>query len=214
MITPCNPGQSWRSCSHATSSVSPYRAKSYKPTAIRRRPRRAEYGSPPTSSVDARLRALTPPQLLLAHGRERWPRINAVLGKRRRWGCEIFAVKGGNLAPRARLQGLQKLGFTIHHNCHPPFVLCARWERTRVLLHHLGRYVPRLHRRFIQIRAIDEANHIGAVQAHNLGDQIARRCRVIGRYLYNRNSVVVLCQEGAKAPCCTRDEGGPFGAAL
>jgi len=27
-------------------------------------------------------------------------------------------------------------------------------------------------------------------------------------------SVVVLCQEGAKAPCCTRDEGGPFGAAL
>jgi hypothetical protein len=25
---------------------------------------------------------------------------------------------------------------------------------------------------------------------------------------------VALCQEGAKAPCCTRDEGGPFGAAL
>jgi hypothetical protein len=25
---------------------------------------------------------------------------------------------------------------------------------------------------------------------------------------------VVLCQEGGKAPCCTRDEGGPFGAAL
>ena len=23
-----------------------------------------------------------------------------------------------------------------------------------------------------------------------------------------------LCQEGAQAPCCTRDEGGPFGAAL
>ena len=23
-----------------------------------------------------------------------------------------------------------------------------------------------------------------------------------------------MCQEGAKAPCCTRDEGGPFGAAL
>ena len=28
------------------------------------------------------------------------------------------------------------------------------------------------------------------------------------------NSVVVLCQEGARAPCCTRDEGGPFGAVL
>src|SRR5215469_3880279 len=27
-------------------------------------------------------------------------------------------------------------------------------------------------------------------------------------------AMVVLCQEGAKAPCCTRDEGGPFGAAL
>ena len=29
-----------------------------------------------------------------------------------------------------------------------------------------------------------------------------------------RSCAVVLCQEGAKAPCCTRDEGGPFGAAL
>ena len=28
------------------------------------------------------------------------------------------------------------------------------------------------------------------------------------------NVVVVLCQEGARAPCCTRDEGGPFGAVL
>jgi len=27
-------------------------------------------------------------------------------------------------------------------------------------------------------------------------------------------ALVLLCQEGAKAPCCTRDEGGPFGAAL
>ena len=27
-------------------------------------------------------------------------------------------------------------------------------------------------------------------------------------------SAVVLCQEGARAPCCTRDEGGPFGAVL
>ena len=24
----------------------------------------------------------------------------------------------------------------------------------------------------------------------------------------------VLCQEGARAPCCTRDEGRPFGAVL
>ena len=24
----------------------------------------------------------------------------------------------------------------------------------------------------------------------------------------------VLCQEDAEASCCTRDEGGPFGAAL
>jgi hypothetical protein len=29
-----------------------------------------------------------------------------------------------------------------------------------------------------------------------------------------KKKVAVLCQEGAKAPCCTRDEGGPFGAAL
>src|SRR5467141_1065962 len=29
-----------------------------------------------------------------------------------------------------------------------------------------------------------------------------------------RKVVVVLCQEGARAPCCTRDEGGPFGAVL
>src|SRR5271169_1038675 len=27
-------------------------------------------------------------------------------------------------------------------------------------------------------------------------------------------ALVVLCQEGARAPCCTRDEGGPFGAVL
>ena len=27
-------------------------------------------------------------------------------------------------------------------------------------------------------------------------------------------SAVVLCQEGARALCCTRDEGGPFGAVL
>ena len=25
---------------------------------------------------------------------------------------------------------------------------------------------------------------------------------------------VALCQEGARAPCCTRDEGRPFGAVL
>ena len=27
-------------------------------------------------------------------------------------------------------------------------------------------------------------------------------------------AVAVLCQEGARAPCCTRDEGRPFGAVL
>ena len=27
-------------------------------------------------------------------------------------------------------------------------------------------------------------------------------------------SAVALCQEGARAPCCTRDEGRPFGAVL
>src|SRR6516225_7127667 len=27
-------------------------------------------------------------------------------------------------------------------------------------------------------------------------------------------AAAVLCQEGARAPCCTRDEGGPFGAVL
>ena len=28
------------------------------------------------------------------------------------------------------------------------------------------------------------------------------------------DAVVALCQEGARAPCCTRDEGRPFGAVL
>ena len=28
------------------------------------------------------------------------------------------------------------------------------------------------------------------------------------------DAAVVLCQEGARAPCCRRDEGGPFGAVL
>ena len=28
------------------------------------------------------------------------------------------------------------------------------------------------------------------------------------------DSKVVLCQEGVRAPCCMRDEGRPFGAAL
>ena len=32
--------------------------------------------------------------------------------------------------------------------------------------------------------------------------------------LFATKDAAVLCQEGAKAPCCTRDEGGPFGAAL
>src|SRR6516225_551706 len=30
----------------------------------------------------------------------------------------------------------------------------------------------------------------------------------------DRIAGVALCQEGARAPCCTRDEGGPFGAVL
>jgi hypothetical protein len=35
-------------------------------------------------------------------------------------------------------------------------------------------------------------------------------------FCYNKkeNAEAVLCQEGARAPCCTRDEGGPFGAVL
>ena len=38
----------------------------------------------------------------------------------------------------------------------------------------------------------------------------------IQRHLSARghDCVVVLCQEGARAPCCTRDEGRPFGAVL
>ena len=34
------------------------------------------------------------------------------------------------------------------------------------------------------------------------------------RKLLSSRAMVVLCQEGARAPCCTRDEGGPFGAVL
>ena len=33
-------------------------------------------------------------------------------------------------------------------------------------------------------------------------------------YLDGAMSEVALCQEGARAQCCTRDEGGPFGAVL
>jgi len=29
-----------------------------------------------------------------------------------------------------------------------------------------------------------------------------------------KTAKVVLCQEGVRAPCCMRDEGRPFGAAL
>ena len=34
------------------------------------------------------------------------------------------------------------------------------------------------------------------------------------RELLSSRAMVVLCQEGARAPCFTRDEGGPFGAVL
>jgi hypothetical protein len=34
------------------------------------------------------------------------------------------------------------------------------------------------------------------------------------RKLLWSKAVVVLCQEGVRAPCCMRDEGRPFGAAL
>jgi len=38
------------------------------------------------------------------------------------------------------------------------------------------------------------------------------RAKQIGRGFVIAEAV--LCQEGARAPCCTRDEGGPFGAVL
>ena len=44
-----------------------------------------------------------------------------------------------------------------------------------------------------------------------VGDQVPVSSH---RKLLSSKAMVVLCQEGAKAPCCTRDEGGPFGAAL
>jgi len=34
------------------------------------------------------------------------------------------------------------------------------------------------------------------------------------RKLLSSKATVVLCQEGVRAPCCMRDEGRPFGAAL
>jgi hypothetical protein len=34
------------------------------------------------------------------------------------------------------------------------------------------------------------------------------------RKLLLSKAMVVLCQEGVRAPCCMRDEGRPFGAAL
>jgi hypothetical protein len=34
------------------------------------------------------------------------------------------------------------------------------------------------------------------------------------RKLLRSKAVVVLCQEDARASCCMRDEGRPFGAAL
>jgi hypothetical protein len=34
------------------------------------------------------------------------------------------------------------------------------------------------------------------------------------RKLLSAKVTVVLCQEGVRAPCCMRDEGRPFGAAL
>ena len=37
---------------------------------------------------------------------------------------------------------------------------------------------------------------------------------LLGRVEMFLDETEALCQEGAKASCCTKDEGGPFGAAL
>jgi predicted TIM-barrel fold metal-dependent hydrolase len=42
-------------------------------------------------------------------------------------------------------------------------------------------------------------------------EQAVREIREWGN---SKWAVAVLCQEGARAPCCTRDEGGPLGAVL
>jgi hypothetical protein len=34
------------------------------------------------------------------------------------------------------------------------------------------------------------------------------------KQFFEKVAAVALCQEGARAPCCTRDEGRPFGAVL
>ena len=39
--------------------------------------------------------------------------------------------------------------------------------------------------------------------------QASNHCKLL-----SSKAMVVLCQEDARASCCTRDEGGPFGAAL
>ena len=44
-----------------------------------------------------------------------------------------------------------------------------------------------------------------------LGNQVSISSH---RKLLSSKATVVLCQEGVRAPCCMRDEGRPFGAAL
>src|SRR3977135_2273940 len=82
-------------------------------------------------------------------------------------------------------------------------------KRWWVRLHEKGgkRRVSRTHRQGKEMwcYARDEGGPLEAgsqVQASN-------RCK-----LQPSRAAVVLCQEGARAPCCTRDEGGPFGAVL
>ena len=73
--------------------------------------------------------------------------------------------------------------------------------------------VPVLMQLFVRGRILPEArNHLNGALIWLYRPVIAAVLRA--RLATIVIAVVVLCQEGARAPCCTRDEGRPFGAVL
>ena len=57
-------------------------------------------------------------------------------------------------------------------------------------------------------RLVVQASQAGAIVVGDEGVEVGVTFGMVEK------AAVVLCQEGARAPCCTRDEGGPFGAVL
>ena len=72
------------------------------------------------------------------------------------------------------------------------------------------------------VRKTSESEPVGKASKQNQGGTKTGASSLLreqpGRYLLTGQAVSgvqeALCQEDAKASCCTKDEGGPFGVAL